>query len=66
MNVDPDNRYTRALRDFLRDIGFSPDRVNAVNITDGFIEVALKELPHGNPALASNTAITINYTKEGL
>lgn len=64
MNLDFDNKYTRAIRGLLFDIGFSEDRVLAVNITNGFIEVALKDLPHADPALISNTTITINYTKE--
>lgn len=64
MNITPDNRYTRALQAFLPAIGFSPDRVQAVNITDGRIEVALNNLPHGDPALASRTTISIDYTKE--
>lgn len=64
MNVDFNNHHADAVKMFLHSIGFSPDRVDAINITDGCIEVALTPLPHGNPALASKTVITIDYTKE--
>lgn len=63
MNVDADNKYVNALKGFLSEIGFSADRVNAINITDGRIEVALVNLPHGDPALSTQSTIAINYLK---
>lgn len=64
MNVDFDNKYARAVHDLLWAIGFSPDRVRAVNITEGVVEVLLNELPHADPALITKSTITIHYSKE--
>lgn len=63
MNIQPGyTPYADAVRRFIFDIGYEPGDVEAVNITNGRIELDLSGEPHHNPALSSHQIVTIDIT----